>query len=87
MATGPELEPDLRFLQLYLFAARYVRAGRAPLLRFSYSFSEELEQTPPTSLPPREGIEPVMVWGIWNGEDDVRHDIVDVLANWDDPWA
>jgi tetratricopeptide (TPR) repeat protein len=82
-----ELAPDLRIVKVYLSAARHIRAGRAPACRFPYSFGWELEGTPPTFPEPREEIKPAVIQGIWDGEDKLRHGIVDMLAGWDDPWA
>ncbi|HAF70837.1 MAG: TPR domain-containing protein [Acetothermia bacterium 64_32] len=76
-----ELDPELDLLDQYLSAARHLRAGRAPSFRFSYNFIDE------PSPESHEELKPTMVWGIWEGEEEVRHELVDALAGWEDPWA
>ncbi|MCK4599819.1 tetratricopeptide repeat protein [Candidatus Bipolaricaulota bacterium] len=80
-----EEEPRLGLPDLYTTAALLIQEGKAPPFRFSYRFRKEGESLDPKH--PSEEIRPVVVEGIWQGQEDMRHSMVELLGMWEDAWA
>lgn len=82
-----EGDPLLKPATLYSTAARLIEEGKAPSIRFCYTFEVRNEPDQLDPAHPPDKLKPVVIEAIWESKEDVRRAMVELLAQWEDPWA
>lgn len=81
------VDPTLKLNELYITVARLLDLGKAPPFHLSYDYgtSEAVSKLDPRHPPPE--IKPLLVEAAWKGEEELRYGAIDLLGQYDDPWA
>jgi len=82
-----EGDPLLKPAALYSTAARLIEEGKAPSVRFCYAFPARDDPDRLDPAHPPDKLKPAVIEAIWEGKEDVRRAMVELLAQWEDPWA
>jgi len=72
---------------LYSTAARLIEEGKAPSVYFGYAVETKDDPDRLDPAHPPDKLKPAVIEAIWVGKEDVRRAMVELLAQWEDPWA
>ncbi len=82
-----EEDPLVKPATLYSTAARLIEEGKAPSVHFCYAVETKNDPDQLDPAHPPDKLKPAVIEAIWEGKEDVRRAMVELLAQWEDPWA